>query len=273
MIKNIRSFIFIFLSALSVLLLQSKTLSAQDDSLIVVKKGNPQIPDPFIKSNKTVYDFNLAFYSFFKTPLDKYEELPIELRWTIKTLSAQYNEQIFYTVNNLIDLDLEGFVLSFWKFYINFIFGFGGLYDIANQLEIPLAEKTISDVLFKYDIIGPYLMVPFIGAKMGSQAGDLLLDNAIRAAEFPYLISLGLSFLNYPNVALDDLTLINITGSPSSYTLNKKNYYRKFLREKEKIRKASKEGRLKMRNTCDNNNLLEPCSIENSNLTDLAPNG
>lgn len=67
-------------------------------------------------------------------------------------------------VNGLLqgDLELTGLALS--RFFINTIFGFGGLMDVATAFEIPEADTDFGETLYVWGVAeGPYIELPVIG--------------------------------------------------------------------------------------------------------------
>lgn len=222
-----------------------------------------EVSDPFIKYNEKMYLYNINYYKRMNPFESWYSTTSIEIRWTIKTLSFHYSNQIFYMFYNFIDGDLEGFLLSFWKFYINTIFGLGGLYDIADKLEIPLASKTIDDIFYKLGITNiPYFILPISGEGTVFKACSFLIENAFR---FISGIPLFLYALNLPNAISEDIDFARMSGDFSSYKKYKKIFFSRYINEREKNFK-NRNNRLKLTNPCDNRNNLEPCVFESDEL-------
>ena len=123
--------------------------------------------DPFEKFNRKMYNFNLGFYKIFLFPVSNFYNnyIPIEIRWTFKNFVQHYTETPKDAIYSVLDFDLEGMLVSTWRFAINTVFGFFGLFDVANELELLSCHKTLEEVMHFYGIpTGNYLVLPFLGS-------------------------------------------------------------------------------------------------------------
>jgi ABC-type transporter lipoprotein component MlaA len=69
---------------------------------------------------------------------------------------------MFYS---LVQLDLEAFVITVWRFGINSTIGVAGLYDAAGMFGLQPVEKDVDQTLSVYDIPnGPFFVLPILGA-------------------------------------------------------------------------------------------------------------
>lgn len=135
--------------------------------------------DPFAKSDERVggeeYDpwepVNTKVFEF-NRQMD---------RWVLKPVAQGYNfvvpnpvqigiSNVFYNIrfpsrfiNNLAQGKLTGAGTEVGRFLLNSTFGFGGLVDVAKELNITTPEEDTGQTLGYYGVKpGPYLVVPFL---------------------------------------------------------------------------------------------------------------
>ena len=102
-------------------------------------------------------------------------------RWVLKPVAQGYNavvpnpvqigiSNVFYNIrfpsrliNNLAQGKLHGAGTEVGRFLLNSTFGFGGLMDVAKELDITTPEEDTGQTLGFYGVKpGPYLIVPFL---------------------------------------------------------------------------------------------------------------
>jgi len=102
-------------------------------------------------------------------------------RWVLKPVAQGYNavvpnpvqigiSNVFYNIrfpsrliNNLAQGKLSGAGTEVGRFLLNSTFGFGGLVDVAKELNITTPEEDTGQTLGYYGVKpGPYLVVPFL---------------------------------------------------------------------------------------------------------------
>lgn len=67
-------------------------------------------------------------------------------------------------VNALLQGDLETTGLAVSRLFLNTIFGFGGVMDVATAFEIPEAQTDFGETLYVWGVNeGPYIELPFVG--------------------------------------------------------------------------------------------------------------
>ena len=134
--------------------------------------------DPFAKNDESSgeeYDpwepFNTKIFEF-NRQVD---------RWVLKPVAQGYNavvpnpvqigiSNVFYNIrfpsrfiNNLAQGKLAGAGTEVGRFLLNSTFGFGGLVDVAKELNITTPEEDTGQTLGYYGVKpGPYLIVPFL---------------------------------------------------------------------------------------------------------------
>ena len=114
-----------------------------------------------------MYNFNLGFYKTILFPVSNFynNHIPIEIRWTFKNFVQHYTETPKDTIYSVLDFDLEGILVSAWRFAINSVFGLFGLLDVATELDLLSCHKTLEEVMHFYSIpTGSYLVLPFLGS-------------------------------------------------------------------------------------------------------------
>lgn len=128
------------------------------------KKSNDS--DPFEKSNRKVFDFNMKIYDNVLIPFNQWYEdkIPLAVRWTLKNYIQNYTETPNDIIYSVLDFDVEGILVSFWRFTINTLFGMFGGDDVASLSNLQPYRKSLGKVLYFYHIPkGPFLMLPFFG--------------------------------------------------------------------------------------------------------------
>ncbi len=139
--------------------------------------------DIFEKYNRAMFYFNLKLDEYVISYLaDTYRYVPIDIRGYLNNLYNNINYTPKMAAYSLLQLDLEGFMITAWRFGINFTIGIFGLYDIASMFGLEAVDKSIDQTLVMYDIpSGPFLMLPLLGTST--------LTNAF---EFPIYILLSM---------------------------------------------------------------------------------
>lgn len=137
-----------------------------------------QVVDPFEKFNRAVFEFNLT--------LDHTLIRPVTKLYT-KTVPSWGRERVHSFVNNLstpltiLNNGVQGKGVeaqkSFWRFFVNTIFGIGGLFDVATKFGLHNNAQTFDDSFAHYGVnYGAYLNLPFLGPTTLRGASGKLLD-------------------------------------------------------------------------------------------------
>ncbi len=132
-----------------------------------------EVYDPWYGLNKRMYTFN--YYA------DKYGILPVaDFYKNIVPIVGQKGITNFYTnlsyIETVTSATLQGKIAKgmrgLGRLSINSILGLGGLFDVAEKLEMPQENEDFGLLLANYGVgAGPYLIVPFMGP---SNLRDLL---------------------------------------------------------------------------------------------------
>ncbi|UXI00549.1 MlaA family lipoprotein [Photobacterium sp. TY1-4] len=133
--------------------------------------------DPFEGFNRAMWDLNYNYldpYIARPVSLAYVDYVPSPLRSGIRNFLSNLDEPA-NMVNSIIMLDGEQAVTHFNRFWINTVFGIGGLIDIASAADIRKpAEPGFGDAMGYHGVAnGPYFMVPFYGpTTLREGAGD-----------------------------------------------------------------------------------------------------
>ena len=130
------------------------------------------IYDPLEKINRAVFIFNGVLDYFTLRPLAKLYSsyVPERLQDGFANILETAKLPVS-SINYAAQLNFENTLLSFWKFTINTLLGFGGTQNIA-QIDLP--TQTISNTLGYYGVgPGAYIVLPIFGSKTLRELPDL----------------------------------------------------------------------------------------------------
>lgn len=148
--------------------------------------------DPIEGFNRTMWDFNYNI-------VDPYVLKPVATGWKeyvpqpIKTglvnIANNLDEPVSF-INRLLEGEGKKAMVHFNRFWINSIFGLGGLIDWASYSD-PLkieGERTFGDTLGSYQVDpGAYAMLPLYGATTTREATGSVVDGAYTYAFYDWL--------------------------------------------------------------------------------------
>lgn len=148
--------------------------------------------DPIEGFNRTMWDFNYNI-------VDPYVLKPVATGWKeyvpqpIKTglvnIANNLDEPVSF-INRLLEGEGKKAMVHFNRFWINSIFGLGGLIDWASYSD-PLkieGERTFGDTLGSYQVDpGAYAMLPLYGATTPREATGSVVDGAYTYAFYDWL--------------------------------------------------------------------------------------
>lgn len=268
-------------------------LADDDDDDAFAEIQQIEAYDPLESLNRKIFGFNEVLYDNIYIPFGMWYEnnIPLPVRWSFKNFVQHYTETPQDIILSVLDLDLEGFLVSAWRFLINGTIGFWGVLDPANDLGLKSVHKTFGQVFHFYGIPpGPYLMIPFIGPSnlrdtIGAATGFVLtnyfLVNTIFGPKPTYVftyqnvfspffyfhpklsslswIAFGNSLGNYFNffaTAAPTLELLN-RGAIDKYLNFRTGYYQSLKNDTEKYDKLRASGKLKRENICDYDAMVE----------------
>lgn len=138
--------------------------------------------DPLSGFNNAMFDFN--YYA-----LDPYilrpaavvwkDYVPTPVRTGVVNFSSNLSEPASM-VNNLLQGDVHKAGQHLARFFLNTVFGFGGLIDVASMADPELqkgSKRSFGNVLGHYDVpYGPYVVLPFYGSATLRDEGGSIVD-------------------------------------------------------------------------------------------------
>ena len=172
--------------SMSAILLFSASASA------IKPVDNSQISDPFEGINRKVWDFNYALDKSIYVPATKtYLHIPQGGREAVNNFILNFDEPSS-AVNHMLLMDVEASMGSVMRFMVNTTFGLGGLIDVAGRSGLERDRAEFQDVLANIGVDhGPYLMVPFYGARTTRKlVGGIIDEMYFPFSEFTYFESL-----------------------------------------------------------------------------------
>jgi len=193
--------------------------------------------DPWAHFNRSMYRFNARFDEAVFLPVaNGYRRLPSPIRAGVHNFFgnlAEVDSVVNYTLQGRLGRGLR----SLGRFAINSTLGLGGLFDVAEKLNIPRAPTGFGTTLAKWGMHpGPYLVIPFYGPSTLREgiglAGDYGTSYAVNVANlYRDGQSWGLGVLN----AVDQRANVDFryyaSGSPFEYDTIRFLYVRKLLIE------------------------------------------
>lgn len=126
--------------------------------------------DPLEGFNRAMWKVNYEYLDpYVLEPVAKgwKEYVPSPIKTGLVNVANNLDEPASF-VNRLLEGEGEKAMVHFTRFWINSIFGLGGLIDFAsltNDLKLDNGRRTFGDTLGKYDVpTGTYVMLPAYGA-------------------------------------------------------------------------------------------------------------
>ena len=146
-----------------------------------------EIADPFEKLNRKIFMFNSVLDHFILRPIAKGYKAILNDYTRDRVSSFVNNIAVpLTTVNNALQLNPDGVLLSFWKFVINTTLGVGGIYDVAGKFGLNVQPQTFGNTLAHYGVRpGPYVVLPFFGGTNVRDIFDMpLMNNALNPIKY-----------------------------------------------------------------------------------------
>ena len=282
---------------------------ADDDEDAFAEIQQIEAYDPWESLNRKIFGFNEVVFDNVYIPFGRWYEnnIPLAVRWSFKNFTQHYTETPQDMILSVLDFDLEGFLVSLWRFTINSTIGMYGILDPANDLGLKSVHKTFGQVFHFYGIpAGPYLMLPLIGPSnlrdTIGMATEFVITNYFFMKTFfgekptylftyqnvfsPFFyfhtkmsaltwIAFGNSIGKYFNkfaTAGPTLEILS-RGAIDKYLNFRTGYYQSLKNEEEKYDRLRRNGKLKRENVCDYDALIglpEECNDDPKTYSFLA---
>lgn len=141
-----------------------------------------QYSDPLSGFNETMFDFNynvLDAYILRPVAVGWKAALPVPVRQSIQGVSSNLSEPSSM-VNSVLQGDIDKGIKHLARFFLNTVFGFGGLIDVAGRADPQLRDLerlSFGTLLGSYDVpYGPYVVLPFYGEATARQDLGNMVD-------------------------------------------------------------------------------------------------
>ncbi|NRA73181.1 MAG: VacJ family lipoprotein [Rickettsiales bacterium] len=124
-----------------------------------------KIYDPHENFNRKVFRFNRAVDRSFIRPLVKgyHKVVPEWGKQRVNSFFYNIKEPLSF-VNYIIQGNPKQANRTFWRFFVNTIFGIGGLFDFASKFDLNVEQQTFSKTLTHYGHnYGMYMVMPLLG--------------------------------------------------------------------------------------------------------------
>ena len=123
--------------------------------------------DPFEETNRRIFEFNNDLDELLFKPVARgWRKIPEFPRENLSNLAETASAPLDIA-NSILQLDGESVRLTLSRFFINVMFGLGGMYDVASRPEFGSIEKRNEDfgqtlATWGFDD-GPYVVLPIFG--------------------------------------------------------------------------------------------------------------
>jgi phospholipid-binding lipoprotein MlaA len=125
----------------------------------------PSPNDPLEGVNRTIFTFNDTVDRYTLEPVAKGYQwaVPQPVRSGITNVFSNVGD-VYTAVNELLQLKIADAVSDIMRVTINTLWGVGGLFDIASQVNLPKHQEDFGQTLGHYGVpAGPYLVLPLLG--------------------------------------------------------------------------------------------------------------
>ena len=160
-------------------------MAVEDDeglSDLLDENVQAEVDDPLEGFNRPVFEVNLFLDRWLLRPITRIyrETIPQPGRDGIANAIDNVNSPVTF-VNDILQGEMSRAGTTLGRFFINSIFGLGGLFDTAGAMGLPGHEEDFGQTLGSYGIGGnPFIMLPIIGPTnprdMVGKAGDIAAD-------------------------------------------------------------------------------------------------
>ncbi len=205
----------------------------------------PVVKDDYEKLNRKIFYFNSQLDIYFVDPiLSVYRKIPKPVRASFANLSDTILESPVKVYTALAAQQGEIAMQNSARFFINFTFGFLGLFDAASNMGIEKSDFSLGDVFTYYGMpAGNYVVLPLLGGNTARGALSIPFVMAMSSAMLSKATAGTNGMLMY--FFVEDNTLVGgISTSPVADVVISQFYIWHLIDEYEPLKRQIKEGSL-----------------------------
>lgn len=139
---------------------------------------NANPADPLEPMNRAVFNFNdKVDQAVVKPVATVYQNtVPALVRKGVTNVFENFSD-LWSSVNSVLQAKPEAAVNSFFRFTTNSLWGVGGIFDVASDLNIPKSPQNFGSTLGRWGVgSGPYLVLPLFGPSSVRNTAGMLVD-------------------------------------------------------------------------------------------------
>lgn len=167
--------------------------SGGEAAALVTSPAEPLLSrkDPWENFNRSVYGFNDAVDEAVLAPLARsyVRVVPEPLRNSVRNVFANVAD-VWSAVNHFLQGKLQSGTEQSVRVLINTFIGFGGLADVATEMNLPRHKEDLGQTLGRWGVgPGPYLVLPLLGPSTLRDTVALPADRSIGLSQLPHEVS------------------------------------------------------------------------------------
>ncbi len=134
--------------------------------------------DPYKNTNRRIHKFNRSFDRAILRPASKgYAAIVPDVAETAIANFASNASMPGVMVNGLLQADLSTSMLAGSRFFVDTIFGFGGLLDVSKALDLPEVQADFGETLYVWGAAeGAYIELPILGPSTERDTAGKVVD-------------------------------------------------------------------------------------------------
>lgn len=145
------------------------------------------IKDPWEGFNRSIFQFNQSADKYLVEPVSKgYDFVVPDL---VQEGIGNFFSNLSYPSNlisDLLQLNFTNAALHTSQFTVNTILGVGGLFDVADAIDLKPKRQDMALALQSFGLpAGPYLVIPFLGPSTVRDGIGVAIDMAIHPLTIP----------------------------------------------------------------------------------------
>jgi phospholipid-binding lipoprotein MlaA len=155
--------------------------------------------DPYENFNRSVFKFNSHVDKSLIRPFVKIYDSSVPEWGQQRVSSFFYNiKEPLSFLNYALQGDVPNANKTFWRFFVNTIFGIGGLFDFASKFDLNVKQQTVTNTMMHHDInYGAYIMIPLFGPSTARDVFGRVVDGIVDPTRLLYVNQLDGSSIEY----------------------------------------------------------------------------